>query len=225
MEHHDATVIGAGPAGLAVGACLKREGLSPVLLERASSVGSTWRGHYERLHLHSDRRHSELPYLGFPRGTPRYPSRRQVVDYLDAYAAHFDLCVRFGREAEGIRRAEDGAGWVVTTASGDLLHIHRGGGGERVQRDSQSSQLARGRGFRRRDHSQRRVPKRRAVSWSADSGGRFRKFRGRDRHRPARTRRSSHPGGSRPGQRGSPGFARHPDSDLGDRPECFAAPT
>ncbi len=119
MEHHDATVIGAGPAGLAVGACLKREGLSPVLLERASSVGSTWRGHYERLHLHSDRRHSELPYLGFPRGTPRYPSRRQVVDYLDAYAAHFDLCVRFGREAEGIRRAEDGAGWVVTTASGD----------------------------------------------------------------------------------------------------------
>ena len=119
MERHDVTVIGAGPAGLAVGACLKREGLSQVLLERAGSVGSTWRGHYERLHLHSDRGHSELPYLGFPRGTPRYPSRRQVVDYLDAYAAHFDLPVRFRQEVEGVRRAEGGAGWLVATASGE----------------------------------------------------------------------------------------------------------
>lgn len=117
-EQHQVVVIGAGPAGLAVGACLKRLGLWPVLLERADSIASRWRGHYERLHLHSDRRHSELPYRRFPRGTPRYPSRRQVIDYLEAYAHHFALPVRFGCEVQKARRVRDGGDWLVMTDTG-----------------------------------------------------------------------------------------------------------
>ena len=49
----DVIVIGAGPAGLAVGGCLKRAGVSFLILDSASTVGSRWTEHYDRLHLHT----------------------------------------------------------------------------------------------------------------------------------------------------------------------------
>lgn len=106
-------VIGAGPAGLAVGACLKRAGVRSILLERGDSVGSTWRRHYDRLHLHTERRHSALPFIPFPPGTPRYPSRQQVVDYLESYASRTALDIRFGQEVVSARRS--GGRWAVST--------------------------------------------------------------------------------------------------------------
>jgi len=109
-------VIGAGPAGLASGACLRRAGLPFVLLEQANTIASSWRGHYERLHLHTDREHSSLPYLRFPRGTPRYPSRDQVVSYLEQYAAHFGLRPLFGCRVSSLRRAA--SGWNIETSTG-----------------------------------------------------------------------------------------------------------
>src|SRR5881392_2888796 len=39
-----AVVVGAGPAGLGVAALLRQQGVEPVVLERASQVGSSWRG-------------------------------------------------------------------------------------------------------------------------------------------------------------------------------------
>lgn len=110
-------VVGAGPAGLAVGACLKRAGVRSILLEQGDDVGTSWRNHYDRLHLHTDRRHSALPFIPFAPGTPRYPSRQQVVDYLDSYARRTALDIRFGQEVTAARRA---AGqWTVSTADGD----------------------------------------------------------------------------------------------------------
>jgi cation diffusion facilitator CzcD-associated flavoprotein CzcO len=61
-------VLGAGPAGLAVGAMLREHGLDPLLVDRADSVGSSWRHHYDRLHLHTARI-SHLPGLRMPRST------------------------------------------------------------------------------------------------------------------------------------------------------------
>jgi indole-3-pyruvate monooxygenase len=112
----DTLVIGAGPAGLAVGACLKKQGASCIILERAAEVGSSWRRHYERLHLHSDRDRSTLPYLSFPAGTPRYPSREQVIAYLELYARHFELAPHFSEEVRTVR--PDNPGWMTTTTAG-----------------------------------------------------------------------------------------------------------
>src|SRR5580658_3858759 len=87
----DAIVIGAGPAGLATAAALRARGLSAAILEKSGAVGAVWRRHYDRLHLHTDRVHSGLPGLPIPKAYGRYPSRAPVVEYLDAYAAKFDL--------------------------------------------------------------------------------------------------------------------------------------
>lgn len=109
-------VLGAGPAGLATAACLQRRGFAPVVLERADAVGSTWRNHYRRLHLHTVKQHSALPGLPWPDAVPAYPARQDVVDYLEAYARHFRLAPRFG--AEVTRLARGPAGWTVTHTLG-----------------------------------------------------------------------------------------------------------
>lgn len=94
-------------------ACLKRADVPFELIERAEHVGSAWRSHYERLHLHTVKKHSNLPYFSFPAGVEKYPSRQDVVDYLDAYMRHFDIEPRLGEEVISIRR--DNGAWQTTT--------------------------------------------------------------------------------------------------------------
>lgn len=100
----EVVVIGAGPAGLAVSACLSRRGLSHLLLEREDRVAPAWRRHYDRLHLHTSRGFSALPYVPMPSTYPRYPSRDQVVEYFDAYVRVLGLDPRTGVEVTSIRR-------------------------------------------------------------------------------------------------------------------------
>lgn len=113
----DTLVIGAGPAGLAVGAGLRRANVPFTILERGHRVGESWHGHYGRLHLHTPKRHSALPHRPFPRTYPRYPSRQQVVAYLEDYARAFDLRPELGREVRRCTRGADGM-WEVATNAG-----------------------------------------------------------------------------------------------------------
>lgn len=114
MDSAQAIVVGAGPAGIACAAMLRGLGIEATILEKADSVGAVWRRHYDRLHLHTDSGHSALPGRAMPRGYPRYPSRAQVLDYLESYAAHFELRPVFDCAVRSIRR--DGATWRVDTA-------------------------------------------------------------------------------------------------------------
>lgn len=109
-------IVGAGPAGLAVGACLKRAGIEPLILERSHRVGDAWHRHYDRLHLHTDKTRSTLPYLPYPDDYPRYPSRAQVIAYLEEYTRRFALDVRLDREVSEAHRI-DGT-WTVETRAG-----------------------------------------------------------------------------------------------------------
>src|SRR3569833_247283 len=102
MIRSSVVVLGSGPAGLAVGACLRRLGIQPTLLEQGQEVGWSWRHHYDRLHLHTLKRYSGLPLLPFPNDMPRYPSRDDVVAYLENYARTFGLEPRFGEKVERV---------------------------------------------------------------------------------------------------------------------------
>jgi indole-3-pyruvate monooxygenase len=112
----DTIIVGAGPAGLAVGAALRRADQRFVMLERSRRVGESWHHHYERLHLHTPKRHSALPYKPFPRDYPTYPSRRQVIEYLEEYARAFDLKPEFGSDVRTCTR-DSHDHWIVSTDS------------------------------------------------------------------------------------------------------------
>jgi cation diffusion facilitator CzcD-associated flavoprotein CzcO len=112
-----AVVIGAGPAGLASAAGLRRAGASVTVLEAGASVGTSWRGHYERLHLHTVKRHSGLPGLPFPAEVGRYPARADVLAYLETYAAHFGIAPRTGAPVRRVRPLAAG-GFEVESAAG-----------------------------------------------------------------------------------------------------------
>lgn len=121
-EHMDVAIVGAGPAGLAVGACLRRAGIDFVMLEKRHEVASSWRRHYERLHLHTVKSRSSLPYLPFPAAYPRYVPRHLVVEYLDNYAAAFELRPRFGEAVRSIRRV--GGSWAIEGTSSSISASH-----------------------------------------------------------------------------------------------------
>jgi hypothetical protein len=117
-------VVGAGPAGLATAACLGRAGVEHVLLEQATEIGSSWRKHYERLHLHTPKSISALPYLPYPHAAPRYPSRDEVIAYLERYVEALGLRPRLGEAVTAIAAAQDSPEWTVQTSHGSYRCRH-----------------------------------------------------------------------------------------------------
>jgi putative flavoprotein involved in K+ transport len=122
MSDQRVIVIGAGAAGLGSAAELGRRGIPVTVLERADGVASSWGGRYDRLRLNSSRPFSKLPRGRYPRGTPMFPSRDQVVSYLEGYAARHRIDIRFGTRLDRIDR--EGDGWLLRTSTGDLLARH-----------------------------------------------------------------------------------------------------
>ncbi|EPD56966.1 flavin-containing monooxygenase [Streptomyces sp. HGB0020] len=114
-------VIGGGPGGLAVAHALRARGIRAVVLEKSDRVGSAWRGHYDRLHLHTTRRLSALPGLPMPRRFGRWVSRDDVVRYLERYAEVHELEIVTGVEVSRVEQAPDGSGWLLHATGGREL--------------------------------------------------------------------------------------------------------
>lgn len=113
-------VIGAGASGLAVADALARRGVPVLVLEKEAHVAGPWRHRHERLSLNTHRIFSALPGLAYPPGTPAFPSREQVIAYLERYASERGLGIEFGFDVTGIER--DGDGWALTAADGRRHH-------------------------------------------------------------------------------------------------------
>lgn len=120
----DVVVIGAGTAGLAVAAELRRRGIAALVLDRAAAVGAQWDARYERLHLHTVRRHSRLPGTAIPRSSGRFVPAADMARYLRSYASARGLRIRAATRVVGVDElpgARDGARWAVRLDSGEWI--------------------------------------------------------------------------------------------------------
>src|SRR3712207_2559150 len=106
-ERFDVVVIGAGQAGLAIGHFLARQGRHFVILEAADSIGAAWRTRWDSLVLFTSRRYSALPGFAFPGDPDGYPTRDEVIAYLEGYAATFELPVEVNSRVRMLA-ADDG---------------------------------------------------------------------------------------------------------------------
>ena len=107
-----AVVIGAGPAGLAAAAELKRVGYAVTVVDKATEVASSWAGHYDRLHLHTARTLSSLPRRVMPRRYGQWVARDDFRAYLADYAKSNELNVQLGTTVSSVEKTA--TGWSVT---------------------------------------------------------------------------------------------------------------
>ena len=119
MERHEAIVAGAGPAGLAAAAMLRKHGFETLVLESTEAVGARWRTRYDGLRLNTMRTFSTMPGLRMGLKAGLYPSRDDFVAYLERYAAHHELPIRFGTSLERVDHVDDGD-WALTTSGGEV---------------------------------------------------------------------------------------------------------
>ncbi len=110
-EHVETVVIGAGQAGLSVGYHLARRGRSFVVLDANRRIGDNWRCHWDSLRLYSPANRDGLPGMEFPAAPFSFPGKDEVADFLESYAAAFDLPVL--TETRVRRVSHDGSRYVV----------------------------------------------------------------------------------------------------------------
>jgi putative flavoprotein involved in K+ transport len=104
---YEVVVIGAGQAGLTMGYYLARQGRRFVILERGDSIAAAWRERWDSLTLFTPRRYSGLPGLPFPGDPDGYPTRDDVIAYLERYAEEFDLPIELNSNVRRLSREND----------------------------------------------------------------------------------------------------------------------
>lgn len=106
-------MIGGGQAGLATGYYLSRRGVPFVILNASERIGDSWRKRWDSLRLFTPARYDSLAGMPFPGPSHAFPTKDEMADYLESYAARFDLPVRNGVKVDGVYR--EGDHYVITS--------------------------------------------------------------------------------------------------------------
>jgi putative flavoprotein involved in K+ transport len=117
-ERVETVIVGGGQAGLATAYFLRRRGEPFVILDAEDRVGDVWRHRWDSLRLFTYARYSGLPGLRFPAPGWSFPTKDEMADYLETYAATFDLDVRSGIRVDSV--STDAERFVVS--AGDLRY-------------------------------------------------------------------------------------------------------
>jgi putative flavoprotein involved in K+ transport len=99
-----------------------------VILDASARVGDAWRSRWDSLRLYSPASHDGLPGLPFPAKRTSYPTTHEMADYLESYAAHFELPVRSATAVDTLTR--EGGRYVLRagdrTFEGDNVVVATG---------------------------------------------------------------------------------------------------
>ncbi len=106
-ERVGTVVVGGGQSGLSVGYHLAQRGLDFVILDGNQRIGDAWRKRWDSLRLFTQARFSALPGMPFPAPGTSFPTKDEMADYLEAYAARFKLPIRTGVRVDRLSKQGD----------------------------------------------------------------------------------------------------------------------
>ncbi|KMT18218.1 hypothetical protein BVRB_2g023880 [Beta vulgaris subsp. vulgaris] len=123
MEETLVLIVGAGPAGIAIAACLAKKSISYILLERENCCASLWKKRaYDRCHLHLAKEFCSLPYKSHAPETNKYMAKDDFIKYVDDYVTFFDIRPRYFHSVESASFDEVKGKWLVE-AKDILLNV------------------------------------------------------------------------------------------------------
>jgi putative flavoprotein involved in K+ transport len=115
-------VIGGGQAGLAMGYQLRQRGQRFLIVDSGAQIGTAWRSRWDSLVLFTPAQYDNLPGLPFPAAPDTYPGKDDVANYLQNYAATFDLPVRLNTTVTSLSKADGG---YVAKAGDDMVEARQ----------------------------------------------------------------------------------------------------
>ncbi len=120
-----AVIIGSGFAGLCMGIALKRAGIHDfVILEKAGSIGGTWRENvYPGCACDVPSHVYSFSFEPNPRWSATYSPQPEIRAYMEHCTDKYDLRrhVRLSTEAKSAELDERTGQWTVTTSAGEQI--------------------------------------------------------------------------------------------------------
>ncbi len=107
-------IVGGGQGGIALGARLKRLGVSAVIIEKNERPGDSWRKRYKSLCLHDPVWYDHLPYLPFPDHWPVFSPKDKLGDWLESYTKIMELNYWTKSTCTSATYDEQDGEWTVT---------------------------------------------------------------------------------------------------------------
>lgn len=92
--------------------------MRPLVLDQAKHVAASWRGRYDRLRLNTPAAHSHLRGRRFPKGTPTFPTRDELVEHLERHVHSAGIDLELETRVERITHRDQR--WRVQTSSGEI---------------------------------------------------------------------------------------------------------
>jgi putative flavoprotein involved in K+ transport len=105
-EFFETVIIGGGQAGLTAGYYLAKHNRSFVILDANERIGDAWRKRWDSLRLFTPACFSRLPGLPIEAPAWSFPTKDDLADYLESYAAEFDLPVRTGISVDRLSKVD-----------------------------------------------------------------------------------------------------------------------
>lgn len=126
-------IIGAGPAGLAAGAWLLRQGFEPILFDASEALGGQWNaaspmsGVWPGMRTNTSRILTAFSDLDHPPATAVFPTQQEVLQYLHRYAAQAGILsrLRLGTRVEYLGRAPGAGGWLLRSRRAGVTQEER----------------------------------------------------------------------------------------------------
>jgi putative flavoprotein involved in K+ transport len=106
-ERVETIIIGGGQAGLSVGHHLSRLGMPFLIIEANDRIADSWRKRWDSLRLFTPAQFDGLDGMPFPAPAHAFPTKDEMADYLESYAAKFKLPVRTGVKVDRLSKRGD----------------------------------------------------------------------------------------------------------------------